>query len=1190
MHLKRLEIFGFKSFADKTNLEFKNGITAIVGPNGSGKSNVSDAIKWVLGEQKIKTLRGSKMEDVIFSGTEARKPLGVAEVSLIIDNHSGSFPIEYSEISVTRRLYRSGESEYYINKSPCRLKDVLDLFADTGLGKEGYSIIGQGKIDHIVSSNSQERRLLIEEAAGIVKFKNRKLESQRKLEKTQDNLYRIGDIILELEKQIPTLKKQSEKAFLYLELREKLKRVELNLFVHQVDELQRVLKELEQNANHIQEELSRKSEEISLKDKAYQKLRGEVEFIDEELKKVNEQYFALNEAHQKNNTDVQMSTIKIENNQDKISSLERLNKETEELNHTLNQKIESIKLSISSIDGDLKEEKNQIRSLQEEKSQYELRIRSQQQIYIEKKDSIDKTDKKISDTLSKLALLENKDQYTLDHLADLQRRVDECSISIQEASVSIEEEKKKQDKLSEDINSLKRQYKEKKERLVKAQEKSHALSSELKFDESQYNKLHSKYNLMNSNEDFLGYQHSVKNLLREKKKNKFLSEHLHDVVGNILEVPKRYALAIETSLGSTVHHLIVENENAAHECIKILNTNKWGRATFLPLNIVKGQVLKLEPKIVSHKGFIDLGSNLIEFDKKYNNIVYNLLGKVLIVEDITAAKEISKLTFYKYKIVTLNGEIFFPGGAIVGGVHKNKTTSIIQRKQEVMDLEFSMKTLQEKIKSCEKENDGLKEFVEQGNVEIASLEKNLNRLHTEEKLVKQICEQLNSKVCSELKNKSSLQIKIDEIHHQRAKEEENIEDLKKILASTQIEKESLGDVNQFKVDDQIQETIDKLDEKILQIKLSIAKAEERYNYYQTQREDFIHTLEENTHKVLLNKEEMDKLILDNKELEKIIEEANRQINQLEKAKSQLRESMESHTEEKKNKNHQIDHLQEKIKELNKENVLINESYNKMVNKVENKTAELEQLENNIFEDYQVNYAMAKEYYYEIESLNAEMKILKSYKTQIKDLGSVNVDSVEQYKEVKERYEFLTLQRDDLTKAKDSLHEIIEEITVHMEGQFVEQFELIKKEFDCTFTKLFNGGTAKLILEDSNNIMETGIDIEVQPPGKKLKNISLLSGGEKSLTAIALLFAIINIKPTPFCILDEIDAALDDSNVDRFSKYLYNVSKENQFITITHRKGTMEIADRLYGISMNKDGVSKIVSVEMSHILENEVNV
>ena len=696
MHLKKLEIFGFKSFADKINLEFKDGVTAIVGPNGSGKSNISDAIKWVLGEQKVKTLRGSKMEDVIFSGTEARKPLGVAEVSLVVDNHFGLFPIEYSEISVTRRLYRSGESEYYINKSPCRLKDIQDLFADTGLGKEGYSNIGQGKIDHIVSSNSQERRLLIEEAAGIVKFKNRKIESQRKLEKTQDNLYRIGDIILELEKQIPTLKKQSEKAFLYLELREKLKRVELNLFVHRVDELQRVLKELEQNANHIQEELYKKGEEISLKDTAYQKLRGEVEFIDQELKKINEQYLKLNEAHQKSNSDVQVSTIKIENNQDKISSLKRLNQETEEVSHTLSKKTEYLKSSISSIEEELKSQREDLRTLQEEKNQSELQIKSQQQIYIEKKESIERIDKKISDIIAQLALIENKDSYTVNQLKDLQRRVEEFSISIHEANVSIDEEKKKQDELFNTMNSLKRQYEDKKEALLNAREKSHKLSSELKSHEGQYNKLHSKHNLMNSNEDFLGYQYSVKNLLREKKKNKFLSEGLHDVVGNILEVPKKYALAIETSLGSTVHQLIVEDEHTAHECIKILNANKWGRATFLPLNIVKGQLLKLEPKITSHKGFINLGSNLIQFDEKYKNIVYNLLGRVLIVEDMAAAKEISKLTFYKYKIVTLTGEIFFPGGAIVGGTNKNKTTSIIQRKQEVLDLELSMKTLQDK--------------------------------------------------------------------------------------------------------------------------------------------------------------------------------------------------------------------------------------------------------------------------------------------------------------------------------------------------------------------------------------------------------------------------------------------------------------------------------------------------------------
>ncbi|MPW26055.1 chromosome segregation protein SMC [Alkalibaculum sp. M08DMB] len=1180
MYLKKLEIFGFKSFADKVDIEFKDGITAIVGPNGSGKSNVSDAIKWVLGEQRIKYLRGSKMEDVIFSGTKVRKSLGYAQVSLTIDNESGVFPIEYTEISVTRRLYRSGDSEYYINKSLCRLKDIQDLFLDTGLGKEGYSIIGQGKIDHIVSSNPQDRRLILEEATGIVKYKNRKLESERKLEKTQDNLYRITDIISELEKQLPSLEKQAKKALSYLDLRENLKKVELNLFIHKVDIIKEELNKLYFDRDNIVINIKEKGIEISNKDLAFQDLRKKILKLDETINNLNQKKLELSEINQKSNTQIQVSRTKIEHNKSSILTIEDDILQTEYNNKNLEGKINYIEDSISKITEEIYNKSKELEYLHSQKNTKENIVQTQLEKFKNKNEKLQLINNDLQTYSNKITILENKNFYNEETFKNLFSRLEGLNELVKENKNTKDQCSTTKVDLERNLSSTRELETIKKREISFIQDKLDKLKKELSIYENNYNMISSKYTLMNNNEDLRGYVGSVKELLREKKNNALLKNKLHDIVGNLVDVPKKYALAIETSLGNTIHNLITEDEDIAHECIKILNKNKWGRATFLPLNIIKGQALNIENSIALQKGYIGLACNLVNFDKRYTGIFHNLLGKVLIVEDINVAKVIHKKCNYKYKIVTLQGEIFFPGGAIVGGIHKNGNVSIIQRKQEIEDLKINIEKSQNNIGVLKSELEKLQSSLTKNKEELRLLEYKANQFSTEKQLIEQKLSQIQVLIDNETKNIISLQSQIETIKESKGTDIEEFNSLHEKIKALNISKSELELIEVIQVDEKLNMEIIELSKEIMEINLYIAKQEEKHIHLSEQLNDYSHAINENKNKIYAKNNEKANLINENKVLQNLIDENNELLMTFDAEKNNISSDYERLQNERISNNLKIDVLQETLKELNNQNVLINEGLSKIEIKINNKNSELEHLQNNIFECYEMNYSMALDYKYPINNINNEVKTMKNFKTQISELGTVNVGAMDQYKEIKERFEFLSFQKDDLVKAKDALSDIITEISSNMKSQFIEQFNLIEKEFQETFKKLFNGGTARLRIENPESIMETGIEIEVQPPGKNLKNISLLSGGEKSLTAIALLFAIISIKPTPFCVLDEIDAALDDSNVERFSNFLQLVSKDNQFITITHRKGTMEIADRLYGISMGQDGVSKVVSVEI----------
>lgn len=1189
MYLKKLEIYGFKSFAERIEINFKDGITAIVGPNGSGKSNILDAIKWVLGEQKIKSLRGQKMEDVIFSGTQVHKALGYAEVTLSIDNTTGIFPMDYNEIIVTRRLFRSGDSEYYINKSSCRLKDIQDLFSDTGLGKEGYSIIGQGKIDHIVSSNPNDRRLLLEEAAGIVKYKNRKLESERKLDKTQENLYRITDIIAELENQLKPLGKQSEKAKIYLDLREQLKKIELNLFVHNSDEMGKELKKLHDDREITTKNIQDKLKTIEDKDTQFQNIRKDTQNIENEISKLNEDIVKINQEIEENNTKIQVSCTKIDLNGKSILEIKQeilqINNDTLELTEKLNK----VKNEILHMEQSLVTNSDDLKTLNEKKKSIIHKQSLITEQHLQWKQSLESIENKITELKNNIKIIENKISYYKENKANLKVRLNETT---EQQSLHIE---KKEHLINQEISidtkiaDNKKLMEIKKNDYITYKSEYIKLEKQLNVYQNNYQVYLSKYKMMSNQDETNGYYNSVRLLLNEKIRNEYLSQNLYDVVGNLLDVQKEYALAIETSLGNSVQNLVTKDESAAHECIKLLNKNKWGRATFLPLNIISGSIMSINKEVSSHLGFIDIASNLITFESQYNNLFQNLLGRVIIVRDFVSGQQINKILNYKYKIVTLQGEIFFPGGAIVGGNQKNNNKNIIQRKEQLKELKEEIRVAKEQIISMEKQYKLQKNELSSQESLIEDFQMKYNELLMEKKLAQQSIIQMNAIVEEDTSSITKIKAEIDSLL---------IEEKAQLNLLKETE-EKITELNEGKITientespinqgDSMSNDIEKLNREILDLTLTIAKYEERNHHLQEQKNDIIRSIENNNNRYNAKNNQLIRIETENIELNKNIEEVEKLLNELKQNKQQVQEINYTNQNNKNRLNMEFDEIQADMKILNNEHMLLTDGLNKIELIINNKENELQTMQNNIYENYGANYIMACDYRSPIENMKSEIKRSKNLKDQIRNLGSVNVDAIEQYKDVKERYEFLSEQKNDLIKAKDELSNIIQEIAINMEQQFVEKFKLIQDGFNKTFRQLFNGGSARLLIEDNGNIMETGIEIEAQPPGKKLKNISLLSGGEKALTAIALLFAIITIKPTPFCVLDEIDAALDDSNVERFSKFLETLCEENQFITITHRKGTMEMAHRLYGVSMGNDGISKIISVELSDILQEEV--
>ncbi|KEI13617.1 chromosome segregation protein SMC [Clostridium novyi] len=1182
MFLKSLEIRGFKSFADKTELVFKEGITAIVGPNGSGKSNILDAVKWVLGEQSIKNLRGGKMQDVIFSGTEFRKPVGLAQVNLILDNSDGELPIEYSEVTIMRRLFRSGESEYYINNTRCRLKDIQELFMDTGIGKEGYSIIGQGKIEALLSGKPEERRSLLEEAAGIVKFKTRKQEAEKRLENTDQNLQRINDIFSTYEERLEPLREESEKAKAFLEISKKLKSKEVTLILN--------------NINVSQQRIDSIKKEIEKSQSKLQEIIKEKDTYKQNAEKFNKQ---LEEFQLENNEKTKMYYNSKSRKQDILSE-----------NNILNERINNLTNSINKYKENLLQFKEKINSLTQEKlkqqqkleelliKQFSLQedILKCEEIINERNESVKKQTDAISEIksyqvelLSEISQKKNEVIILKNNINNLEGKVKETKASIEANSNSIkinlstiEVLKKETEKIDNKIKEYKEKIKNYKKEIIGKNKLLHNNEDILKESVSTYNKIEANSNaLINLERQHEGYNKSVKSLMQHIDKDKIPNaKNKTYILGEVLKVDKSFEIAIEIALGGSISNIITDNEIIAKELIEYLKQSNLGRATFLPLNIVKGKSINLSSKVEKIDGYIGIASKLIKCHIKYINAIEYVLGRTLIAKNMNSALNIAKETNYGFKIVTLDGEVINPGGALTGGSLYHKNSNIIGRKREIQELKEKLKIYNKKInelnnninkikidiKNMDEASVDLKDEIHYENLEKTKIIGRINAIDNETSKLKRDLDTASNEL---ILLKENLKTNLDILNKKEQKIYEldrlqNDNSLKIVHLENKLKKqnEEINDKNKSIVSLKVKKA--QIDESIINLDKEVKRLKEEVNNIN------ISTIEKD-----INKSTMEISIANDK--------INENINEVSKIDIALCKFEENFKE--------IELKRIKIKEnikVNKDNLEnIDIIYNKLeknknsleINLARNET-EQQSILSKLNDEMELTYAEALELKIENEDINKCKNDIEIYKSDIAKLGVVNLGAIQQYKELVEKYTFMKEQKEDLIQAKEELLNVVKEMTDKMKTVFHENFNKLRENFSETFRELFKGGKADLILE-SGDELTSNIEINVQPPGKKLQNINLMSGGEKGLSAIALLFAILKMKPTPFCILDEIEAALDDSNVSRYSEFLRKFSSNTQFIIITHRKGSMEVGDVLYGVTMEEKGISKIVSVDLT---------
>ena len=1180
MYLKRLEMQGFKSFADKTVLEFMPGITSVIGPNGSGKSNISDAIRWILGEQSMKSLRGAKTQDIIFAGTQNRKSLGFAEASLIFDNTDGSLPIEYSEVTITRKIYRSGETGYYINKVPCRLKDVVELFMDTGIGRDGYSIIGQGKIDEILSNKSEDRRHIFEEAAGIVKYRARKEETEKKLEQTKLNLLRINDILSELENNIEPMQQQAEKAKKYLNLKEELKKIEIGLFLYNIDKNKKSLEELTEDEKIMNDTLNQEEGKLEKIKISKEELKSEIDEIITRIEELQNIGFESQKEIEQINSNINVSQTKIENNIENITryktDIENLENKITELSEEVENrknKKENLQKNKEKFENELKAKETELGEILEKLSTKELEIEKiKQQI----EENVDRKYELQSQASIGNANIENN----IKRQSQIKQEITNNVFELDKIRMKKEDIFKNFQQIEQERNTLLKQIEEINNEKIKfeAKVKEYNLQIENYTNEQRMKKSRHDF-LVETEKEKEGYVKSVKQLLVDCEKNAELKKGMHGVLANIISVPKEYETAIEMSLGASLQNIVTESEEDAKKLIEYLKTNNFGRASFLPISAVKGK--KLETIKGKKDGIIGIASDIVTYDDKYKQIIFNLLGRTVIVDQMQNAIRIAKENNYSFRIVTIGGDIINPSGVMTGGSISKKTVNILGRSREIESLKNEIKSLETKIKQITNEKEKYISEFEDENTELENLEKNLQEIDityaTEKQRVSSIDENIE-------KNKNI----IEKLKQEQIKLKNNEEEFKKEKSNTENEIQKIAEENEknqkiveefSEANKESQQYIDDLNLDITNLKISVSSFYESENSIKEMTEMLNKEIELNTKNIETKKEQIQKAEQENIEMTENIKTLEKNI---EKVKEKVQNSGSNIEKMKKDRTEKNEKLSKKEEEQTAEFKII-EDLKAQIVKLEVKKTKLDEeitdIVNKMWEEYEITPNNVNDYE-KPENVSLTQRKVNSLRTEIKELGSVNVDSIEEYKNLKQRYDFMCEQRVDLEETMAKLRNVIQEMLEIMKKQFKEKFEIINNNFGQVFRELFGGGSAEVILTDENNILECGIEITVQPPGKKLQNMTLLSGGEKAFTAIALLFAILKINPAPFCVLDEIEAALDDVNVYRYAEYLKNFSKNTQFLIITHRKGTMEAADTVYGVTMEEKGISKLLSIKL----------
>lgn len=1186
MSFKRLEVSGFKSFADKLKVDFNPGITAIVGPNGCGKSNVGDAIRWVLGEQSAKNLRGSNMQDVIFKGSQNRKGLSFCEVSLVFDNAQKLFNTDYDEVVLTRKLYRSGEREYQLNRSPCLLKDITNLLHDSGIARDGYSIIGQGKVEEIINSKPENRRAIFEEAAGIAKFKIRKEEAERKLERYKDNITRMQDIMSEIEHNLKPLKKQAEDAKVYLNLRDELKVLEVNSYLYQHDTTNEVKQAIQDKIDGYVQEVNLKTNQINESIIKHNKSMDTIKDIDKQIAEIRDSILAMTVELEKEAGDYRLA-------QEKISYLgEQVLRVTEEL--------EEDKKRFSQINNELGDLQTQKSQKTDELNKLRAQVDEIQNIYasvleeltvLEKKADSSQANffseiDKISDIKAKSAKLELEKNSLTERKGELNARVQTLKEKLElsqklESQASLEKQnaEDEQKTLKQELSAIQSNKQE-----LESEESVHkdVLSQQTK----NYASLESKLKLLNEmHAEYEGFNGTVRRLLLDSEKNPQLKKMIVGVIAELIKVPTQYETAIEMALGSAVQNVVTQNEDDAKRLVAYLKQNNLGRATFLPINSLKPRFINDSFKpYLKTKGCFGVASEVIKYKEGLKPIFDGLLGSTVIVENMEVAVNLAKQTKFAFKIVTLDGDIINPAGSITGGSKKTSITNLLSRDREI-------KEAQEKLEKLQKD-------IEAEKVMLAKYEKIiLDLTDKEQSIVKKLQDcaiklEIKENAYVAHKNRSDeLKTELSEIDDEQTKIEAKqkflLEEIKDIESIKKVENITTGGKIDTTRNEQLRQKRDNLSNQITELKVMIASKESALHAIDndiqrllSEQAELNDNIDENENLLLKNKKTMEsaQMLGASKDDAKISEKQARiaglksKVVEMENAKQSIHLILEKIEEEREKLNNELAKAQER--QFQEEAKLGNIDVN------------LENMKEKIYEDYELTYNTAQDLRMENYDHKASLQRISELKKEISKLGYVNVNAIEDSRLMEERYDLYVKEMDDLTKAENDVLVIIKDLNVQMTEKFEVAFNKINSNFTTIFRQLFGGGNARLVLTEGEDVLTAGVEIIAEPPGKKLQNLTLLSGGEKALTAIAILFAILKLRPMPFCLLDEIEAALDDANVERFAKYLHNFAEDTQFIVITHRKPTMELADSLYGVTMEEEGVSKIVSVKLSDALKN----
>lgn len=1180
MQLKKLEIQGFKSFADKTEILFLDGITTIVGPNGSGKSNISDAIRWVIGEQSAKNLRGTKMEDVIFAGTEARKKVGFAEVSMYLDNSDGTLPMDYSEVIVTRRVYRSGESNYLINGNECRLKDIQAIFMDTGLGKDGYSIISQGKVDELLSNKSEERRHVFEEAAGIVKYRTRKEEATRKLENTQSTLQRVGDVIAEIEKTIGPLEVKAQTAKKFLQLRDELKLLDVKLFINSVDNNAENIQKVEEMLNTLQEDIEKQESLSSQNETKKAELKQKIQELADKIEELREKFFQVENEKEKLNSKISLLDA---NSNAANANINRLNNEILEDKEKVNllkeelekraQKRENVFKNKEKFEIELKQKEEELSKIVATLDEKGMQIEELKKVIdsnndrkFELKNQISSIDATIEAERKQLEEKKKQNEKNISVKDNLNFELAEISQNLGYKNKELKETNEKVDEIEANIKQVQ-------EKIDQLDEKKSEANQSLMTIKAKYNYL---VNLENENE---GYSKSVRSILDYAKTN----SKVHGTIANIINTEEKYEYAIEIALGGFIQNIVVEDELIAKNLITYLNNNSLGRVTFLPLDSLSN-VQDVNNKVLKNEGVVGIAYDLVTYDKKYEKAIKLALANTVVVDNIDNAIMLSKKIKNSLRIVTLSGELIAQTGSITGGKTASRSGGVIGRKEKIAELEkviynkqSELEEFKKDISKLEDERNNIKEELSQITpnkealvIEIATLtekreniKKEIEKIENQKQSFTQVLEEINKNLENMEKSLEDNNQEIFNIDVQNAKQQEEIDEYTRFNRERQKE-------------------LDTLNEDVVNLKISLSSFDETVSSIDEMREKIQNDISNFENTITKKNDE--------------IVQINEQIKQYNEEIIQIKETIENSSKIKEQYSTDTDALKEEKSKYEQDMEQIDTSIVNTLNtlnsikeekaKVESRKIkfemELTNLKNKMWEEYELTVSSSKALITDNEEINVKQveKDANRIRKEIKDLGEVNISSIEEYKSTKERYDFILNQKNDLEETKKKLENLISNMTSIMKQQFTKNFKLITENFNATFKKLFGGGKAELKLSDENDVLNSGIEIEVQPPGKKLQSMSLLSGGERALTATALLFAILQIKSPPFCILDEIEAALDDVNVHRFAEYIKEYSKKNQFIVITHRKGTMEVASSVYGVTMQEYGISKVVSMKL----------